>query len=77
MEADDTGKACGFTGMTIVTQRLCGYTCRKGNTWEPRCRLQDNIRMDLKDIEWDGLECIYQLGPCDGGIGYLVPIKCK
>ena len=60
MKSDDTGKACGFTGMTQVTHRLFGYTYRKENTWGPKCRLQGNIRMDFTDTGWDGLECIYQ-----------------
>jgi hypothetical protein len=56
LKKDDMGKA----GMTRVTQRLCGYTYRKENTWERKCRLDDNIRMDLKDIGCDGSKCIYE-----------------
>jgi hypothetical protein len=60
MKADDMGKACGFTGKTRGTHRLCGNAYRRENTRERKCRLEDNIRMDLKDIGWGGLECICQ-----------------
>jgi hypothetical protein len=33
---------------------------REGNTslGRPRCRLEDNIRMNLKEIDWEGMDWI-------------------
>jgi hypothetical protein len=37
---------------------LVGKPERKRPLGRPRCRWQDNIRMDLREIEWGGMDWI-------------------
>jgi hypothetical protein len=30
----------------------------------PRCRWRDNIRMDLKEIVWEGVDWMHSVGRC-------------
>jgi hypothetical protein len=35
---------------------LVGMPNGKRPLWRPRCRCMDNIKMDLREKEWDGME---------------------
>jgi hypothetical protein len=37
---------------------LAGKTKGKRPLGTPRCKWVDNIKMDLKEIGWDGMDCI-------------------
>jgi hypothetical protein len=40
-----------------VYRILVGKPEEKGPLGRPRCRWIDNIKMDLKEIGWDGIYC--------------------
>jgi hypothetical protein len=37
---------------------LVGTPEGNGPLWRPRRRWVDNIKMDLKEIGWDGIDCV-------------------
>ena len=39
-----------------TTQSFIGETCRKETTWRPRHRWEDNIKMNLKEVCWEGMD---------------------
>jgi hypothetical protein len=57
---------------------LVGKPHRKRPLRRQRCRWVDNIKMDLREIRWDGRDWIYlvQKGSCEHGNEPLGSIKC-
>jgi hypothetical protein len=59
VEEDKMGRACSMhlsEGECI--QGFGGKVGRKNTTRRSRRRLEDNIKMDLREIEWGGMEWI-------------------
>jgi hypothetical protein len=49
------GRACSTNG---EDECICGKAIRKEPLGRPRRRLVDNIKMDLREIGWDGVDWI-------------------
>jgi hypothetical protein len=63
---------------------LVGNAEGKRSLGIPRCRWEDNIRMDLWEIGWDGVGWIHLApnklpvaGPCEHSNELSYSIKCK
>jgi hypothetical protein len=53
------GRACSTNGETRNAYRiLVGEPEGKRPLGRPRCRWVENIKMDLREIEWDGMDWI-------------------
>ena len=61
---DEMGGTCGTYGYRCAYRILTGKPERIGPPVRPRNTLEDNIKMDLKDIYWDGVYCVLM---CRGG----------
>jgi hypothetical protein len=49
------GTTCSTNGVKRNAYRI---KVRKRQLERPRCRWVDNIKMDLREIEWDGMDQI-------------------
>jgi hypothetical protein len=53
------GGACSPNGGEVERIRDFGGKARRKETLgRPRCRQEDNIKMDLREIGWDGMDWI-------------------
>jgi hypothetical protein len=51
------GRACGTNGVTRNAYRiLAGKPEGRSPLGRPRCRGVDNIKIDLREIEWDCMD---------------------
>jgi hypothetical protein len=56
---DEMGRACSMNGEKNMAYRiLVGKPEGKRPLGRRRCRWVDNIKRDLKEIEWDGMDWI-------------------
>jgi hypothetical protein len=52
-------KTCGTNGENMNAYRISvGKARRKKTLGRPRSRWVDNIKMDLREIGWGGMDCI-------------------
>jgi hypothetical protein len=59
VKEDNIGMACSTNGAKRnVYRMLVGKSEGKRPLRRPRCRWVDNIKMDLREIEWDGMDWI-------------------
>jgi hypothetical protein len=57
---DGMGGACGTNReVSNAYKILVGKPEGKRSLGRPRCRWEDNIRVDLKDIGWEGVDWIH------------------
>jgi hypothetical protein len=82
VKEDDMGKVCSTSGEKRNAYMLLVREPEgKRALGRPRCRLEDNIKMDLKKIGWGGMDWIGLAvdrefkGFCASGMGLLVSIK--
>jgi hypothetical protein len=53
------GRACSTNGKKRNAYRiLVGKPQGKRPVGRPKCRLEDNIKINLREIEWDGMDWI-------------------
>jgi hypothetical protein len=63
VKEDELGKACSMDGETRNEYgTLVGKPEGKRPVGRPRYRWVDNIKLDLRDIGWDGMDLIDQAG---------------
>jgi hypothetical protein len=76
------GRACGtYGGENRVHRALAGKPERKRPLVRPWHRLEDNIKMDLQEIGWegqglDGFGSRIGIGSCEHNNETLASIKC-
>jgi hypothetical protein len=59
IKEDEIGRACGTHGKEDECHRiLVGKPERKRHIRTPRRRWEDNIKMDLREIGWGGMDWI-------------------
>lgn len=46
-------------GEQIYVQDFCGENWGKEPTWRNRSKWKDNIETELKEIEWEVVDCIH------------------
>ena len=49
---------CLILGAGEVHKGSSGETWVKEIIWKTRCRWEGNIKMDLQEVEWEGMDCI-------------------
>jgi hypothetical protein len=60
MIEDEVGRACSMNGEEECIWILVGKPERKRPLRRPKRRWVNNIKMDLREIGWDGMDCIDQ-----------------
>ena len=59
IEKNELGGACSaYGGEERCIQGFGGETWGKETTWKPRRRREDNIKMDLQEVECEGVDWI-------------------
>jgi len=59
IKKDEMDRACSkYGGEEKSIQGFGGVILVKETTWETRCRRKDNIKMDLKEVGWGGMDWI-------------------
>jgi len=54
------GRICSMHGSSMRCLQYFGWkTWRERPLGRPRCRWEDNIRMDLRNIGWEGVDWIH------------------
>jgi len=51
------GKVCGrYGGEERCIKHCGGQVWRKRPLWRPRCRWKHNIKIDMKEMRWEGVD---------------------
>jgi hypothetical protein len=58
MKKDEMGGICSMDGEMSAYNNLVGKLEGKGPCGRPTCRQEVNIRMDLREIGWEGVDWI-------------------
>jgi hypothetical protein len=58
VEKNELGRKCSTWGEKRCTHGFGGITEGKRPLGRPRCRWEDNIKMDLKEVGWWGMNWI-------------------
>jgi len=53
------GGACSMYGVEVHTGFWGGKLREKRTFGRPRCRWEDNIKMDLQEVRWGGMDWIF------------------
>jgi hypothetical protein len=59
MKDDELGRACSMRGMRTACSILVGKLERKIPPRRPRCRWEDNFRIDVGEVWWEGVDWIH------------------